>query len=110
MELTENQINFLLDIFFANPKYPGWKSIATSLITKGKCTVAGDRCIWIGGVGNFITTNTAPDLFSCLEYTFNLSYFLSSEYYKSVKESYMENLKEDMDNIIAKHNEIEALI
>ena len=56
-KLTEHQINFLLK-FFENKEYSGWKNIATKLIETGSCIVAGDKCIWNGGIGNFIKNIT----------------------------------------------------
>ena len=56
MNLTESQKKFLLSTFFESDKYPGSRSIGDKLLTNGKVIVAGDRCIWIGGIGNFIQT------------------------------------------------------
>lgn len=87
--LTENQKNFLLNYFFENDKYPGWKSIATTLLETGKCIVAGETCIWRGGIGNFIKTSPAKGTVGCSLYKFDLEYFLTSVWYKEVKEQYL---------------------
>jgi len=59
--LTEIQKEFLLKNFFTNENYAGWRSIATKLLTTGKCIVPGSKCIWHGGIGNFIKTAEAED-------------------------------------------------
>jgi hypothetical protein len=89
--LTDNQINFLLEYFFENEKYAGWKNIATELLKNGSCIVAGTECIWIGGIGNFIKTEKAEKYIGCILYTFDLEYFLSSEYYKEISNNYILN-------------------
>lgn len=81
-KLTDIQIDFLLDTFFEKPGYPGWRNIAEALLRLGKCVIAGDKCIWQGGVGNFIRTSRADGLFDCLEYKFDLESFLSAEWIK----------------------------
>jgi hypothetical protein len=84
--LTDYQKEFILKHFFINEKYPGWKSIATALLEKGNCIVAGEKCIWIGGIGNFVKTKVHEEAIGCLLYTFNLNEFLSSKWYKEIKE------------------------
>lgn len=84
-ELTHNQINFLLTFFVnetMNEHYPDAKNIATNLITKGISIVAGTEPIWIGDIGNFIKTKSNELYIGCLEYTFDLEYFMSSEVFK----------------------------
>lgn len=83
-QLTNNQLDFLLNNFFHNEKYPGWRNIATKLLQDGKCIVAGQNSIWQGGVGNFIKVEDAEDTIECSLYTFDLEYFLKSEFYKDV--------------------------
>jgi len=83
MNLTKNQIEFLMEFFDSN-RYPGWKSIAKKLITKGYCIVAGSKCIWIGGIGNFIDTDVAEDAVGCLRYEFDVESFIKTAYYKDM--------------------------
>jgi hypothetical protein len=90
--LTDNQIEFLLNYFFKNEKYAGWKGIATTLIQYGECIVVGDECIWVGGIGNFIHTSTDKRAIGCLLYEFDLEYFLNSEWFKEIQNSYINNL------------------
>lgn len=94
--LTDNQINFLLNYFFVNDKFAGWKNIATKLIKDGKCIVAGDECIWKGGVGNFIEVKETEEAVGCVQYIFSLQYFLSSNFYIDFRNSYLEELKEEL--------------
>lgn len=109
MELTKNQKTFLLETFFKNENYPGWGSIAESLLTKGECIVAGDRCIWLGGVGNFIQTEKAEGLFGCLKYTFNSEQFFNSLYYQVAKRNYLNDLNVKKQKLIDQCNEMEKL-
>ena len=82
--LTEQQTEYLLENFFKNENFAGWKNIAKTLLEKGKCVVAGEYCIWDSYIGNFIETKKAFDFFGCLEYHFNLETFLKSEWFKSL--------------------------
>ena len=91
-KLTVNQKNFLLDKFFENNSYAGWRNIATKLIEDGQCIVQGSNCIWFGGIGNFIKTSTAKDAVDCLLYEFDLEYFMDSELYKRVHSNYIDVL------------------
>ena len=109
MELSKSQKQFLLETFFKNEKYPGWGNIAESLLTKGECIVAGDRCIWLGGVGNFIETDTAEGLFGCLKYTFNFEEFFNSNYYKEAKSYHMTDLYKKKSGLEAQYNELDKL-
>lgn len=77
--MNEYQLEFLLTLF-KNEKYPGWKSVATNLITKGNSLTT--EKLWIGGIGNFIKEFDHPNCVGCVELKFNLEYFLSSEYFK----------------------------
>ena len=86
--LTDYQKEFLLDKFFRNEKFTGWKSIATKLLEKGHCIVPANECIWVGGIGNFIKTEVAKDAVDCTLYKFDLEYFLTSEWYKEIRNSY----------------------
>ncbi len=88
-KLTENQITFLLRYFFKNEKYPGAENIARTLLEDGECVVAGNHCIWHGGIGNFIETKQAEGIVGCLLYTFDLETFLTSEWYNNVKNQYL---------------------
>ena len=92
-ELNDNQLEFVLT-FFKDEKHPGWKNIATKLIKNGNCIVAGDKCIWLGGVGNFIHTSKTDDFFGCLKYEFDLEDFLTSSFFK---ETYAFKLSDVID-------------
>lgn len=105
-KLTENQKTFLLEHFFKNEKYAGWKGIATKLLENGSCTVAGKDCIWIGGIGNFIKTREAEDAIDCTLYEFNLKDFLSSEWYKDINRQYVSMLYEKVLKAESEHEEI----
>lgn len=95
--LSIHQRNFLLENFFKNEKFPGWRNIANNLLDNGKCIVAGDKCIWNGGIGNWITTNNAKDAYNCLEYSFNLQEFMKSEWFKSIYNQYLDIINEELE-------------
>jgi hypothetical protein len=105
-QLTEYQINFLLEYFFKNEKYPGWKNIATALINTGSCVVAGTGCLWKGGIGNFIKTNNHGGLIDCTLYEFDLEYFLSSEWYKEISNQYISILSDKKRRIEDEYEQI----
>ena len=105
-KLTDNQLGFILDNFFKNEKYPGWKNIALKLLLEERCIVAGTECIWIGGIGNFIKTQEEPNLFGCSLYTFDLEYFISSEWFKEVKKNYLSDLYEKKSDLERQYDEI----
>ena len=69
-KLNDYQKDFICDKFFTNEKYPGWKSIAMDLLNNGECVVAGNYCIWKGGIGNFIKVETASKYIGCVKYVF----------------------------------------
>ncbi len=105
-QLTEYQKKFILNTFFLTEKYAGWKGVAEKLLEKGSCTVAGDKCIWNGGIGNFIYTSDAVDAVGCLLYTFNLEKFLSSNWYISIADGYLDDLYAAKIRAEKEYNEI----
>lgn len=108
-KLTTKQKEFLLDTFFKIEKYPGSISIATKLLDTGECIVAGYARIWIGGIGNFINTEIAENAVGCSLYTFDLSYFLSSEWFQSVQNDYLNILTNKIKDIQSEYEDINCL-
>jgi hypothetical protein len=106
--ITEEQTKYLLK-FFKNEEFPGWEIIAKTLIEKGKCVVAGENCIWRGGISNFIVTKKAFDFFGCLEYHFDLEPFLKSEFFKQYVNNDLDNLLEEQKLFNEKVTEISNL-
>ena len=106
MNLTEYQKEFLLEYFFKNEKFPGWKIIATYLLEKGECIVAGIGDIWCGGIGNFIKITNAKNAVDCLLYEFDLEYFLSTEWYKEISNQYIAILSDKKRCIEQEYEEI----
>lgn len=49
------------------------------VLETGKCLVGQSKCIWHGGIGNYIKTSHAKGTVGCSLYTFDLAYFMSSE-------------------------------
>ena len=109
MTLTAYQKNFIIENFFNAEKYNGWRSIATKLLETGECVVGNNQPIWVGGVGNFITTETADGFIDCLRYKFNLSEFLQWEHFKQVRCEYINNLVEEKHQIEREINELSNL-
>lgn len=107
--LTEEQTKHILENFFKNDNFTGWKEIGKKLIESGKCVVAGEKCIWNGGISNFITTKKADGFFGCLEYTFKLETFLKSEWFKKRIEYDLDNLLEEQKLFNEKVTEISNL-
>ena len=75
-------MEFMLENFFENEKHAGGRNIAIKLLTGGHCIVAGDSCIWNGGVGNFIYTSDVENAVGCLLYNFDLEAFLKSDWFE----------------------------
>lgn len=108
MELTAEQKHFIKQLF-KNEDYAGWKNIAESLINKGFAIVAGTTCIWYGGIGNFIKTEEAPEYVDCLKYTFDVEEFISSEYFKDIRDNYLKIRIAERDLLNKEIYEIERL-
>lgn len=85
-KLTDYQKEFILNTFFYLSNHAGWKNIATKLLENGECIVAGDKCIWVGVIGNFIKVSNAPDFFGCVKYSFDLEYFMESVYFMASRD------------------------
>lgn len=107
--LTFNQTSFIANTFFKNENYNGWEGIAHKLIKNGKCVVAGTKCIWQGGIGNFIQTSKPEDFVDCLLYEFNLTDFISSEYFIDSKKYELERLHQAKIAIDVQYNDILSL-
>lgn len=109
MQLTDNQRWFIMENFFKNEEYVGWRNIATKLLSNGKCIVAGNKCIWVGGIGNFIATQPAKDAVDCLEYTFDLKSFIKTNWFKDIYAQYFEQITKELEQKKQKVFEIEQL-
>jgi len=93
--MKKAQKEFLLKTFFETDRFAGWKNIAEALIDTGKCIVAGEGSLWVGGIGNFIKTNPAQNAIDCTELTFDLKSFVSTDnlYFTEGFNSHIEWLK-----------------
>ena len=109
LELTKIQKDFILQKFFFNRDFAGWKGIATKLLEKGKCVVAGEKCIWVGGVGNFINTKKAEDSFGCIEYNFDLEYFLGSKFFKETTKDVVLDIAESKKLLEERYSDLNFL-
>jgi hypothetical protein len=108
--LTKFQQDFILENFFKEDGWAGWRHIATHLLTNGNCIVAGESCIWVGGIGNFIKVAPADNAVGCSLYTFDLDLFLTSEWYKQVANQYFSILANKKAEIEQEYNEIHQII
>jgi hypothetical protein len=105
-ELTEYQKEFLLQQFFKNEDFAGWRSIATKLLEKGSCIVAGTNRIWSGGIGTWIKMDEAENAVDCTLYTLDLQGFLTSEHYKQISSGYIAILADKKREISQEWEEI----
>lgn len=107
--LTDYQKNFILKEFFRNYDFPGWEVVATALIEKGSCIVAGTSPLWSKysfSIGAFIKTKIAENTFNCLFYEFDLEGFLNSEIFNKRRTSYELSLRNKVDEITKEINEM----
>jgi hypothetical protein len=108
-KLTPHQMDFIVDNFFESKQHAGSREIAIRLIDQGKCIVAGDKCIWQGGVGNFIKTNPEPRAFGCCEYSFDLEKFLESAFFTEFHNVRLINLEKELKTLEKKLEELRDL-
>lgn len=97
--MNKAQKKFLLEYFFKNERYAGWRNIAEALVDKGECVVAGDKNIWIGGIGNFIKVVKADGYIDCVKYTFDIDNFKKSKLYIDTRKHYLDKIKEEINVI-----------
>jgi len=109
-KLRPLQTEFLLNDFFKNEEYPGWKNIAVLLIEEGCCLVPIRENIWRGGIGNFIKVESAKGAVDCSMYTFDLEYFLTSQFYKQRRDELFFDLLNKKDEAEAEVNRLEYMI
>ena len=109
-KLTEFQKNFFLEYFFKNENFPGWKNIAIELLDKGYCVVAGQECIWKGGIGNFIKTQNDTSFINCLLYEFDLKNFISSLWYRETVSMHQSLLFSEKKEIEIKYKQTSELL
>ena len=93
-KLNDIQVEFLLTTFFSisAENCANWRDIAIKLLNDGECIIGGNKRIWSGGVGNFITISNAENAFDCMLHKFSLDEFISSQYYKEVTDIYIVEL------------------
>ena len=108
-ELKKYQKEFLLNTFFKNEDFPGWKNIATKLLENGSCIVAGNDCIWKGGISYYIKTNQTDNFIDCLEYVFDFETFKQSDLYKEQVYMKLQDLKDELFTIQCEIIDIENL-
>lgn len=105
-QLTEYQKEFILKNFFISDQYPGSKEIGLKLLEKGECIVAGNECIWVGGIGDFIEIEKTDKYIGCVLYKFDLELFLNSEYYREIRNKYHSILSNKLREIEKECEEI----
>lgn len=105
-QLTNYQKEFIINYFFKDEKYAGWRNIATTLLEDGECVVAGEKCIWIGGIGNFIKTEKSQKFIDCLLYKFDLIEFLSSQWLRETVNNYIPIIEKEKEELKTKLSEV----
>lgn len=102
--MDENQRNWLIETFFKNEKYAGWRKIAEKLIDEGSCiTTTQGYDIWVGGIGNFIKDEPFEGGVDLIRLTFNVKEFASKdnsffmEYYNREIDVAKQKLQDAMD-------------
>lgn len=98
-KLTIIQKEFLLNTFFKNDTYPGWRSIADKLLTTGQCMVGSTNLIWVGGIGNFIKRAPDAEYIGCVLHSFDLEYFQTSKWYQETYNQYICDLIVSRNNL-----------
>lgn len=110
MKLSKEQTEFFLEFFkLDEDRTPGWKNIATKLLEKGSCIVAGDSCLWKGGIGNFIKTENTDEAVGCLVYKFDIENFMQTSWYIDTRNSFLDMMDHDLRKLESKRNEIAKL-
>lgn len=98
--MNDIQKKFILNSFFYSQDLAGCINIGTKLIENGSCIVAGEKCPWSGGIGNFIKTKyTSDDFVGCVELIFDLEYFKSSQYFMQEYDRELKKLTRKFDEI-----------
>lgn len=121
-QLTDIQKEFILEHFFKLNSYKGWKPIATTLLERGVCVVGNKETIWVGNIGHFIKVQydlSDYELFKdspllnavdCCVYTFDLDAFLSSDYFKHIKDDYLHKLDNQIEESNIRYKEIAKIV
>lgn len=96
--MNENQKNWLLETFFKNEKFAGWRNIAEKLIDTGSCvTTKQGEDIWKGGIGNFIGSRDYDGGVDLIILTFELDNFCSrhNAFFMEYHNAHIEELVEE---------------
>lgn len=110
--MNKIQINWLLDTFFKNEKFPGWRNIAEKLITEGSCvTTSQGRKIWIGGIGNFIQEETYDSGVDLIQLKFDLKSFASMDnnYFLEYYNYELKKISKEQEELIQRSKAIISL-
>jgi hypothetical protein len=110
--LTQNQIDFIVNKYFAphKDKYAGAVNIGRKLLTQETVIVAGNDCIFNGGIGNFINTRKAENFVDCLEYKLDLYALRTSKMFFADWEDEFGRLTTELETTKEKINDMESLV
>jgi hypothetical protein len=115
--MTQNQVNFLLDNFFAHNltgDYAGWRNIAESLIKTGEViTTKHAEDMWRGGVGNYIKTGAGPKgSVDCITMTFDVDELVSKDnkWFMETRQNFLIKAEDELHKAKRKYNELENLV
>lgn len=114
MELTDKQIDFIVDNYFLDNNedevYAGARNIAISLVSIGEClTTDQAEPIWVGGMGNFLDIKFSDVGVGLIKITFDLENFLKTPHYILKKRLILGSLERKRDKIDCEINLIKDL-
>lgn len=110
MNISKYQKEFILEYFFKNDNYHGWRNIASKLIDDGHCIIGGRQILWYGGVGNFIETSDAPNAVECTLCTFDLRSFINTNYFKDIYDQYVKKVLDKKNKIDQEYAELLSIM
>lgn len=102
-ELTEIQINYLLDTLFTVQRYPGSRSIGEKLLKIGHCVVAGNINIFESPIDSYIKLVGDEDFVGCVRYELDLEGFLKNGFFNNY---FKAPTKRDLEEKLQKAKEV----
>lgn len=106
--LTKLQKDFILDEFFKNEEYAGWRNIAESLLNEGYVTTT--TCsIWSDNITNFMNIVASETNIGCYDYEFDIESFLVSEMFVTAYKKKLTTLKENFDKVKSDYEDFKVL-
>lgn len=111
--MNQTQKDWLLETFFKNENFAGWRNIAEKLIEKGTCvTTKQGEDIWRGGIGNFIGSRDYDGGVDLIILTFDIDNFCSEHnaFFMEYHDAHVEKLVEASRKADEKLHDIREII